>query len=187
MSPVQQEDGQRFKVGNGAISLRTSRGEVFGAAGSGTGGRGLVSNGGTFPGPVSDSNLFGAGSIGTNNGRFGGFGGFARPVDMGDGAFVFGSSAPGDARVFSGYALEERDDDEDEEQWAVREKQRAEAVVGVVERRDSRERERVDVATESARLRGVSHRKEELRRVREACLPGLVFLYHEVRRKGRDT
>lgn len=74
------------------------------------------------------------------------------------------------------YPLAEEDDSE-----ARREEKRQERQVAKARRlRAWRESERVATSEESAMRLGGDARRQELLGVRAACLPGLVFLFHEV-------
>lgn len=64
---------------------------------------------------------------------------------------------------------------------ALEENRKAKEVADVRRRREREEEESVKGMEEAARRAGEAAREEEMLRVREACLPGLVFLAHEVR------
>lgn len=63
----------------------------------------------------------------------------------------------------------------------MEERRKAKEVAQARQRREREEEESVREMEEVARRAGEAARKEELLSVREACLPGLVFLAHEVR------
>lgn len=71
-------------------------------------------------------------------------------------------------------------EDSDDSEEVLEERRKAEDVAAARKRRVVQEKERVARAEETARRLGHDAREEELMRVREACLPGLVFLFHEV-------
>lgn len=62
----------------------------------------------------------------------------------------------------------------------LEEKRKAKEVAEARQRREREEQESVKGMEDAARRAGETAREEEMLRVREACLPGLVFLAHEV-------
>lgn len=62
----------------------------------------------------------------------------------------------------------------------LEEKRKAKEVVEARQRREREEEESVRGMEEAARRAGKAAREEEMLCVRDACLPGLVFLTHEV-------
>ena len=64
---------------------------------------------------------------------------------------------------------------------ALEASRKAKEVADVRRRREREESESVAGMEEAARRAAEAAREEEMLRVREACLPGLVFLAHEVR------
>lgn len=86
------------------------------------------------------------------------------------------------------FPMDQEADEEEEAFWGdgdetrVREeKRKARKVAEARDRRAQEEEELIRGEEEAARRAGEAAREEELLRVREACLPGLVFMAHEVR------
>ena len=114
----------------------------------------------------------GSGS-GSGNGSSGGGGG---------GGAVEG--VPPDSMVIS-FPNEEEEREESgwgpgDEVRVLEEKRKAKEVVEARQRREREEEESVMGMEEAARRAGEAAREEEMLCVRDACLPGLVFLTHEV-------
>lgn len=82
---------------------------------------------------------------------------------------------------------EEEEEDGEEDGWGpddevrvLEEKRKAKEVVEARQRREREEEESVKGMEEAARRAGQAAREEEMLCVRATCLPGLVFLTHEV-------
>eukprot|EP00903_Cladosiphon_okamuranus_P012066 g11327.t1 len=93
--------------------------------------------------------------------------------------------APPDSMVVSFPNYEEEEGEESgwgpgDEIRVFEEKRKAEEVVEARQRREREEEESVRGVEEAARRAGKAAREEEMLCVRHACLPGLVFLSHEV-------
>lgn len=110
-------------------------------------------------------------------------GGSGRSGGAGGGGSVQG--APPDSMVVSFPNEEEVEGQESvwgpgDEVQELEAKRKAKAVVEARQRREKEEEESVEGMEEAARRAGEVAREEEMLCVRAACLPGLVFLTHEV-------
>lgn len=105
----------------------------------------------------------------------------------GGGGGVVAEGVPPDSMVVS--FPNEDDEDGEESGWGpgdevrvLEEKRKAQEVVEARRRREREEEESVRGMEEAARRAGEAAREDEMLCVRGACLPGLVFLTHEVSR-----
>lgn len=92
---------------------------------------------------------------------------------------------PSDSMVVS--FPNEKEEEPEESGWGpgdevrvLEEKRKAKEVVDARQRREREEEESVKGVEEAARRAGEAAREDEMLKVRNACLPGLVFLTHEV-------
>lgn len=100
-------------------------------------------------------------------------------ADANAGALVIAkpADASGNDRMIVEYPLAE---ERDENKERLEEKRKENEVAEARKARERREIERAAREEESAVRLGGEAKRKELLAVREACLPGLVFLYHEV-------